>query len=261
MGFFESVRRPEYTGANRCWPCTVANAGIVVGVGILAAIVTPLLSIFVVAVGVTILALRGYVIPYTPRVAPRLLALLGLEASFFSHTERTVGGIGGDSVDGDTVIAALGEAGVLTGGEELALSPDFAHDWHNAIDDVDRESLADAVADAAVTPVQARRFDNDGRTWIIVTDEDGSVASERWLSRPIAIADVAAVRTLKETGVDTRIAVAAAASLRLFLDECPDCGGRVVETTGDGCCGGFGPSGPDHVLACEDCDQRLATLD
>lgn len=68
-----AVRRPEYTGDNRCLPCTVVN---VVLAGLLtaaAAFVAPPLGIAVAAASLTSIYLRGYLVPKTPELTKRYL--------------------------------------------------------------------------------------------------------------------------------------------------------------------------------------------
>lgn len=274
MKLLDSVRRPEYTGSNRCWPCTVLNAVVLAVLTFVAALLNPLLGVIVLVAGVAGIVYRGYVIPHTPTFAPRLVAAIpGAQQLFTDHqidpptdrqSERNAGGIGGENADGEAVLTTLIESDILTGDADLHIAEDVADDWWDemrAIADDSLEELATAVDAESPTPVRTKTYERDGRAWIIVTDEAESLESETWLSRPVAIADIAIVRTLANRGVDRRTAADAASPLRLFLEECPDCGGEVVETTGDGCCGGFGPGGPTHVLACRKCGQRLATIE
>ncbi|WP_195892457.1 hypothetical protein [Halopiger goleimassiliensis] len=82
VSVLERYRRPAYTGENRCLPCTVAN----VAIGALVAVaITVLGRRFVdttaaVALGALTLvgslfaiALRGYLVPGTPRLTERYL--------------------------------------------------------------------------------------------------------------------------------------------------------------------------------------------
>jgi hypothetical protein len=82
-------------------------------------------------------------------------------------------------------------------------------------------------------------------------------------SRPIAIAETAAIESLVVWGFPEGLRAQAATPLRNFLEVCPGCGGTVEETTLRKCCGG--PSSPDEtpedpVLACEDCGSVLVDL-
>ena len=74
-----SIADPEHTGENRCLPCTLVNA---VGVAVAAALLSRRrrsLGLLVAAVGAAAVWLRGYVVPGTPRFAPRLVEPLPID--------------------------------------------------------------------------------------------------------------------------------------------------------------------------------------
>lgn len=257
------VRRPEYTGEQRCWPCTVVNAALVLVLAALAGLVLPLAGLAVLAVGAALVALRGYAVPYTPQFAPRLVGPLPVS---FGHGPRSGGDrpsdeLAGDEADADRLLSVLLEAGVLVvdaaeGGEErLQVSARFADQWTEGmarLRALDDEGLAAAVADAAP-------FEATGRT------DDRGVALEgedrfAWLTRARAIADAAAVEAMGEYGVPRDDRAPAARPLRLFVPECPTTGGPVVETTYANCCGGSTSVYRNierRVLACEGTDDVL----
>jgi hypothetical protein len=277
--------RPEYVGENRCAPCTVVNGvAVAVAAGVLAPIWAPLAA--VVAVGGAIaVALRGYVVPYTPQFAPRLVAPLPVGFDHGDHDREAAtdgrqsaslaaDGIPERSDEGERVTRALVEGGVLVvdtpadsadptdDGPEPASEPElrpvetFYEAWETEmarLRDAADDDLAAAVADAAPFAATGRVEDGgvvlDGRG----DDEDRFV----WLSRPVAVAETAAVRAMEGTDVPPSLRPAAARPLRLFTPACPVCGGRPVETTVSNCCGGtkgIYDSPEQELLACEDCD-------
>jgi hypothetical protein len=128
------------------------------------------------------------------------------------------------------------------------------------------EALASEALETTPTATDARVVDgenpNETGRWIALGNGT-AIATETWLSRPVAIAEVAAVGALEEFGLPMETRLAAARPLRMFLDSCPDCGGRVTETTTATCCGGVtNPrQGPQEVLACGDCGERLFTFE
>ncbi|MEF8852507.1 MAG: hypothetical protein V5A44_09875 [Haloarculaceae archaeon] len=259
------VRRPEYTGPNRCWPCTVLNLGIVAATGALAFRWGIPASLTVVGVGLALVALRGYVVPGTPRFAPRLVA--GLPVAF-GHADRSLDALGDAHrpADGPTddrgavaVLEALVEAGVLTdAGEDLFLDEAFREAWTErmaGLRTADDETLLGRVADACPADVEGQRH---GDRVILAGERDVRT------SRAVAIVETAAVETLGEWGVDGPTAARAAAPLRTFLRTCPACGGRVRETTRRNCCGGPGSvygTPEQSVLACEECATVVVELD
>ncbi|MDZ5810422.1 hypothetical protein U4E84_03525 [Halorubrum sp. AD140] len=71
-----AVSVPEHTGENRCLPCTLVNA---VGVAVVAALLSRRrrsLGLLAALLGGAAIWLRGYVLPGTPRFAPRIVAPL-----------------------------------------------------------------------------------------------------------------------------------------------------------------------------------------
>jgi hypothetical protein len=277
------LRRPEYTGENRCWPCTVVNAVVVVVVSGLVGLVSPPVGLVLFIVGAALVALRGYVVPYTPRFAPRVVAALPHAERLFGgdHAHRADGGrrsesLTGDDVDGDALIRRLAEAGVITADEtgDLFLSDEVRRTWNAGMErlrDVSDDELAESTASAAPFPASGR-MEGD---WVVVTREAdggdaekadateetmaGDAGDEVWLSRAHAVADTAAVAAMGDR-VDRLTAAQAATPFRLFLDQCPVCGGDVEETVARECCGGTvgvydSPETP--ILACTDCGEPL----
>jgi len=297
-GIVDSLRRPAYTGAQRCLPCTALNLGLLAIPVLWLARRRRLLALGLAAVGTAAIWLRGYVVPYTPQFAPRLVASVpfldrvfhaddgSLDAPGGSDPLAAVAGasggsahlaarVGGDA-DGiapddadDAILDRLLAAGVLVAeGEALALADEVHEHWRAEMDSLNSlssDGLAAEALETAPTATDARAIDGErpgeeGR-WIALGN-GSDIAAETWLSRPVAIADIAAVRALGrfDLPLDTRLA--AARPLRMFLSTCPDCGGRVEETTTATCCGGVtNPRrGPQEVLACADCSQRLFTF-
>jgi hypothetical protein len=261
MSVIDTLRRPEYVGANRCWPCTVVNAAIVGLAGLVLAVVSLPVALLAVLVGTVLIALRGYVVPYTPAFAPRLVAHLPIEFGPEKAADggRTSESLADDELDGERLLGALFDAGVLVGQQDLAPAPDFLDDWEAEMASLRERSdddLAPAVADRVPGDYAGRIEDG----WLHLDSADDSIL----LSRTFAIAEGAAVAVLTDRGVDEQIAVAAARPLRMFAETCPACGGPVVETTVGACCGGTSgvyDSPETAVLACDDCDERLYTFD
>ncbi|WP_129113309.1 hypothetical protein [Halegenticoccus tardaugens] len=254
MSPLDAIRRPEYTGERRCWPCTVVNAAIVAVVALLVAFVRLPAALFVLVAGGAAIALRGYVVPYTPRFAPAIAARLPYD---FGHGDerRTSDALAEGELDPERLVTTLVDRGVFVDGQggDLFLSDDFRGDWDSetaSLRALSDGALADAAAEASPTGVAGR---TEGE-WIVIDADEGAPA---WLSRPVAIAETAAVSALTARGLPTETAARAATPLRLFVEACPACGGDVVETAIGDCCGGtmgiYDTPGRD-VLACESCE-------
>jgi len=122
---FGRLRRPEYTGENRCLPCTVVNSltAVVLAGGVAGSLVTAggtgtsvALAVggSVLAVSAALIYLRGYLVPGTPALTKRYFPawLLGL----FGKDPTPPGAVGGGVGAGNTAGAGRADAGE-SGGE------------------------------------------------------------------------------------------------------------------------------------------------
>lgn len=270
MKLLEALREPDHTGDRRCWPCTVVNVVLIAVGALLVGRRRRALGLLVVGVGTLLVWTRGYVVPYTPQFAPRLVAAAPIPDEWFGHADRRSAPTGSDGlaedVDGEALLATLRQAGVLVvDGDAVDLAPSFREAWETEMGTLAAKSsddLAEAVfevSDAASVSVTT----GPDRSWIRLGDGSGSVTAEAWLSRPVAVAETAAVRVLGDWLDDPTTRRAAAGPLRVFLTDCPDCGVPLVESTTTNCCGGTTPerNEPAAVLVCPDCDSRLHTFE
>lgn len=254
----ERLRRPEYTGENRCWPCTLLNVGLVLGAGLAVSRRRGPLGLLVVPVGCALVALRGYVIPGTPRFAPRLVKPLPVD---FGHPAPE--GVESDSLGADVkpeaLMESLAAADILIPEREtLHLNEAFRDAWENRMAEF-RELSGEELAERAAT-ASYENVDGQFHSGRVLLAGDRDV----WLSPAVAIAETAAVETLAEWDVPEELRAPAAEPLRTFVRTCPVCGGDVVETTLRNCCGGPGgtqqhPERP--VLACDACDTVVFEFD
>jgi len=305
----DRLRDPSHTGDRRCWPCTVVNSAVLlVTAAVVARRRSRLLAVTLGAIGAAAIAVRGYLVPYTPRFAPKLVSYL--PGNLFDHDDpapdrasRTLGtrsapaaadspdssekpaspdapeasGSLGDETEedaGEAVLAALLDRGVVVAdGEAVALDDEFREAWRDEMETLrarDDDALAAALREVApdegvVDVVESGNWSGDDDRWFVVSDGTGDPAAESWLTRPVAVAEASAVRTLAdETDLDATRRAQAAGPLRTLLRACPVCDGPVEETTDVDCCGGPGGTqadAPDDVLACADCDARLYTFE
>lgn len=226
MTFVHRYKNPDYTGPNRCVPCTVTNVAIA-AVGSLALwAVAPPFGVAAFLASLLTIYLRGYLVPGTPAFTRRYFPdwLLAV----FDKVDPAPA-----SVD---VEETLVDAGVLEdGADDLVLAPAFAAAWtermgavdaeRDGLDDAEIERL-DAVELAALTDLDAdlvvQRYGD-----AVVASLDGERIG-RWESRAAFVADVAAARELDDWVPRWRSIPLAARSellgaLRLFLDRCPAC--------------------------------------
>lgn len=269
------LRRPEHTGRNRCWPCTVVNVALVGAGGVaLAALASPIVGAAAAVVGLASVWARGYLIPGTPRLAPLLVAAVPGGDRLF-HGSGTAGRddppeAGGSIADeeafetGVDLLERLEAQGVLVTDAD-AVAPTAAYDerWHAEMDrlrDLDTGELAAAAG--AVSPAAEARAVHTDDEWIALRPDGGSTVDETWLTRPVAIAEVAGYRAAADVLDDDATRLAAAETNRMFLNTCPDCGTELERGVDMPCCGGHTGPGeePAETLVCPTCDVRLFTF-
>ncbi|MBX0294131.1 hypothetical protein [Haloarcula nitratireducens] len=267
MSALDALRGPAHTGSNRCWPCTVLNLLLV---GAFACWLRfrdrRVLGTLVAAAGVAIVYLRGYVVPYTPAFAPKLVAASPLPNEWF-HDERSPDPADGEAslaatdLDGETVLRELVTAGVVEAVDDrLLVAEDVDGPWHDEMRSLAALSVDELAREVARSLPHVDETDPlvaEGRSWVVVGPGEGEL-----VARPVAVAELAAYRVLADYLDDESIRLAAARALRMFLEECPACGTGLVETSEVSCCGGYAKprQTPDEVLACPNCDQRLYTF-
>jgi hypothetical protein len=260
----QTVKQPEYTGENRCIPCTLTNvviAGVLGGVlasvgvwvGETAAGVGAGIAVF--AVSLVLILLRGYLVPGTPTLTKRyfparLLALFGK-----AETTPSASDLDGDV--GDDPDAALVALGVLDDrdGDRARLADEFRTEWSAAVD-----GLVD-VDEADVAAVLGTDGDVDIEEWgdafrIYLDDE----LVGTWRSRAAFRADVASASTLSAlvddwADVSVRDRAHLFDRIRTHVDTCPECGGaaQLSTETVEGCCA----THESTTAACDDCGTRL----
>ncbi|EMA66699.1 hypothetical protein C461_11678 [Halorubrum aidingense JCM 13560] len=247
----DRLRRPEYTGENRCLPCTVLNAAIVGVAAIALSRRNRPLGVLALVAGAALISLRGYVVPGTPQFAPALVEPLPVEVGHESPAGVESGSLADDR-DPEAMMAALVEADVIVpDGDQLYLDDAFQTAWEERMAELRDLSGAELAArTAAVSHDSVEGSYHDGRV-LLAGNRDA------WLSQAVAIAETAAVETLADRGLSHEVRVQAAEPLRTFVRTCPVCGGDVTDTTLRNCCGGPGgvSGNPERpVRACADCD-------
>ncbi len=251
-----ALRRPEYTGNNRCLPCTAVNLVLAAALAAVAAFVSLPLGVAVVVGSLASIYLRGYLVPGTPRLTKRYLP------------ERVLGWFGKAATPGPTadidfdVVAFLDcTAVVVDTGSDVALAPAFARRLDAAALDLDTEAAMTA-ASADLLGVDPERVSfAGGGSWRVSVD--GSIAGQ-WESRAAFVADLAAHRTLS-AWTDEWASVPGAArgrtlsSIRACLDTCPVCAGEIRLGTepASSCCREYEVA----AATCVDCDARLFETD
>ncbi|MFC5135556.1 MULTISPECIES: hypothetical protein [Haloferacaceae] len=264
------LRRPEHTGENRCWPCTAVNVALISVAAAAVSVASVPAAAGVGVAGLVLVWLRGYVVPGTPRFAPRLVAPIPGSDALFHGTggdrvpDAGSGSLNPDDVDGEELLGRLLDEGVLEAdGDTVAPTPEFDERWQAEMTRLrtrETESLAEIARD--VSPAtESRTIRNDGDEWIALSSGDANTVDETWLRRPVAIAEIAGYRAAEPFLSDDSIRLAAARTNRMFLNACPDCGTELERGTDMSCCGGHTGPGeePAETLVCPTCEVRLYT--
>jgi hypothetical protein len=271
----DRVRRPRYTGENRCWPCTTVNlllaalgAG-VLGVGV--ASIAPAsaggaVAAVAFALSAAAIALRGYLVPGTPTLTANyfpewLLGVFGKreateETTDTAQTEAEAAATGSGTFDVEEELLAAG-ALEPDGSDDLSLTDEFRERWRARIADLEREGDDGFLLDYLGRTEGEVEY-TDKRPFFAAAVDGHEIG--RWESRPAFRADIAAADLLADR-VDgwTRLPQARrgqlAAGLRLFLETCPDCGGPLsfdTETV-PSCC----HQREVAAVTCDDCEVRV----
>jgi len=264
----DTVRQPEYTGENRCWPCTATNVAIaaVLSAGVAAAAVlagggtatTVGLAgaggLFGLSLGA--IWLRGYLVPGTPTLTKRYFPEWVL-AKFDKLPEESEEVAAAD-VD---VEAELLEQGVLepcVDREDLCVADAYADPWRARIETVRENEVSPSLL-RDFFPVDVADVAFDRHDGAVIARMDGTRIAH-WESEAALIADVAAAAVFRERlarwdDYSFEAQVELVGGLRLFLERCPDCDGPIAfgEETVESCC----RSVDVVAMTCADCDSRL----
>lgn len=266
-GFLERYREPEYTGENRCIPCTIVNTVIAVLMSIAVALGGLLLSGPIVGVvlgvgmlGVSLLAiyLRGYLVPHTPELTKRyfppwLLERFGKPHVLASHKPVETD----DSFDPEATLLQVGALEECSDSDDLCLTDRFSEAWHEELDRLDAETGRDELLSLLDVDAGDIEYTEFGRAF--VAQLDGRTVG-KWESEAAFLADLAAARVFEAHYPDwDTLSVEARGQLlngvRLFLDTCPNCGGppSFDAETVESCCSTYDVAS----VTCEECTARL----
>ncbi|KAB1188243.1 MULTISPECIES: hypothetical protein [Haloferax] len=260
----DRIRQPEYTGENRCTPCTVVNVVIAAIASLVLGIVWAPLAIASFALFVGVIYTRGYLVPGTPTLTKTYLPDRVLR--WFDKEPAPGYEVGTDSGAALDVEAVLQGAQVLEECEDeddLCLTADFEAAWNDELRRTD-ESVARRRLAALVGVDETDLSLEDHGRWIVPVVDGTQIG--RWESQGALVADMAADRVLEdrisdwaELTPDQRSTLAR--GVRVYLETCPDCGGdvRFTEETAESCC----RSWEVLTIRCTDCEARFfeASLD
>lgn len=255
----DRIRRPEYTGENRCLPCTAANLAIAAVGSLLLGGLSPVLGFVGFSLAVAVIWLRGYLVPGTPELTRQYFPGWLLRA--FEKDPRAATFDAETATDGEFEPERfLRETGLLVDDPQrgdVAVDPAFGAAWRERMEAVDSEAERSELA--ALLGVDPDRLDLTRHGNAVAARLDGRRIGQ-WESDAAFVADLAGARELADRldgwsslPVGQRSGILGV--LRLCLDTCPDCGGVVGLETDvvQSCCRSV-----DVVAAnCQDCGARI----
>lgn len=274
----EQLKDPQYTGANRCLPCTIVNSTIavvlaVVVAGVLAAAGQLLLAapaaLAVLVVSAAAIYFKGYLVPGTPALTkqyfpPWLLRKFGKDPTYDPIPQPDPAEVEDDYEDPDIedLLVGAGALEVCQNGADLCLTEEFQAEWRAQIervrdgDDEGRQALLNVLDVEDEVEVEYEEHEEGAFT----ARADGLHLGD-WESRAAYLADVAAGQLLPERVPDTWAETGSMArgeilqGLRLFLETCPECGSRLSfdTETRESCC----TTRDVAAVTCEGCSARI----
>ena len=278
-GLLDRLRQPEYTGENRCVPCTVVNLCIALVLsGAVAAVATAFdagslaapAAVAVLAFSLASIYLRGYLVPGTPTLTKRyfpdwLLAKFDKgpagEATQLGQPKdgERIDDSGPEPADPETVLLEGGVLEPCADEDDLCLADGVRERWREQVIDVrEGDRPARVAAFIEVDPDELTLHEPDGRNHVVVRSEAGTAA--RWESEAALLADVAGAELLStEIGgweslpLENRGQIVS--GLRAFLEQCPTCDGQISidGETVESCCRSY----EVYAVTCNDCEARL----
>lgn len=244
----QAIHQPEYTGENRCYPCTLLNVLIASGLGIGAGLLSPITGLVFTTTSIILIYYRGYLIPGTPYITKAYFPESLLELFGKSNYPEEL------NLDFDAE-ALLFELGVITQqGDELALSGDFVQHWTQKAQNsnkVDKETVIRELGfdeETTLTEVNDRTIVHNEGVSVLRWDSDLSVQSDH-----ITLGTLSNYDHWNKLSPEQRAQVVY--SLRIFLEQCAECGGQIRPTQREigSCC----HSREELAYVCNGCDQIL----
>lgn len=249
------IRQQEYTGENRCMPCTAVNILIAAFICTILAFWSLTFSFVMFLVSLSLIYFRGYLIPGTPTLTKRylpsgILRAFGKEHSPVSIEDTT-------SIDPEKVLMDAGVIKSCDDRTDLCLTPNFHSIWNERIDMFDENQDIKNLQVTLDTSLEQLSFKESGDALVASTEEK---VIGQWPSPAAVTADVAAAEGLKQQYPDWNQLnpiekINVLMSLRVFLKECPNCQGSTSlgQEVVDSCCHSYDVA----VLQCVECKAKL----
>lgn len=252
-----NLKNPNYTGENRCWPCTAINVLIaLISASALAPYSTELAVIAAILL-LVIIYFHGFLIPRTPVLTERYLPAQVLNLFGKPSTTSSIIVTLDEQEAADFSERFLSRADILVGspgGNERCLDRGFAEGWQEQVQIARENEGAKQIQLTALAPpgVEGVSVEHHGTTsapllgveepvTTITATVDGRQIG-MWGSEAALLADIAAAAELRKTipewgQLDIKQRSRVLLSLRIFLERCPSCDASVELSQEDRCCG------------------------
>ncbi|WP_255191674.1 hypothetical protein [Natronobeatus ordinarius] len=271
--FLDRVRKPEYTGENRCVPCTLVNVVIALVGSAFVGLVSPVLGVVAFAGSIALIYLRGYLVPGTPEFTKRYVPDRVL-ARFDTHpvpesTEDDEDGTQWETLERleeqrrnavDPEQFLLEEGIVEPCGEDLCFTDEFAALLDAHVERYRDEPVArETVADMFDLEPEDVSFEDREYPAIKVSRRIRKWPGDAALVADAATHEALCERTERWMDVPFEQRVGMLESLRSFHVRCPLCSGDVAlgSDTVESCCRSY----EVRALACADCAEPLLEFD
>ncbi len=249
-GIWTSIRQDEFTGENRCLPCTVVNL-------IISALLAGIIGYYSRGIGIIgfglsalLIYLRGYLIPKTPYITQE----------YFPDSVLRAFGKSSGHADDKEVEQLMEDLDILKPEDDAdtsTLNPSFEKQWRQRLKDRKNKTSGKNIISQLFLPENEFEVKSDSEKMAAMAN--GQIVG-RWPSKVSRVVDVISDRTLRDyaqrwehLGPQTRLQILFA--LRKFVKVCPNCGGQITTQTieVDSCCGPV----PVIEAQCTDCSKLL----
>lgn len=267
------IHQPQYTGENRCTPCTIVNLLMAVLFAFGIEKINSIIGAVSFGLFVFLISLRGYLLPGTPRLTERYLPSIILElfekdakSSKVSSSSNPLASRrdSDESVDLTQILSSAEVIRPCEQSNDLCLNPKFHSDWQRRIDtiiDVEGKQRRELASIICADAEDLQFVETDDGLLVTANDSWRSI----WPSRSALVADVAAEKLVRMrvdgwTNMSQQDRGTVLAGLRTFLDQCPQCAGELsmdIVRRSISCC----QTQRYAVLECTACQARLIEQD
>lgn len=269
---FDRLRQDEYTGENRCIPCTITNLAIAVVVGAGLGFLWIPAGVGFLGLAVAAIYFRGYLVPGTPALTKRYFPDRVLRW-FDKEPEAVDAPLAGSEadIDPEPVLLELGVIEFCQGGQDLCPTDTFTSEWRSEVEAIrGNGDVGDGPATAEVKARLAELFDaSPSEVDLVERDQftlvtvDG-IQMARWESRAALLGDLATLPILRRRhgnwdDLDVTTKGRLLNGTRVFLERCPECDADVSFSTNtvESCCRSM-----DVVtLECSECESVLLEVE